>query len=712
MVEKVIHRFKLGMGNYWGVFMVIAASAMVTLGYFSPSSETTAFTVMAVAMLSFATVWKLISRLKDSPIKSSLPDKSIGSDLEMVFLFVVAFSVFIQFTGGGRSLFFPIIYALTAFLGAFFHPTISLPALLLAITLDVAGARYAIAGSGSLITYVHSALMVLFYILGYIALRMENFHLKINYSRTFDKEISKIWQDARDFRIIGTSVAKSSRNRADAEQLLSMASVESIHQNLYFLINLIGETMGLTTVVLLWFDNNGKTLKIKEASTESPYMSNGEFDSSKGSIGNIIRNQQPLILGNYGERFPKGSLPYYKGPQEIGSFMGVPVMENGQLRGVLCGDRTNPHPFSHEHLKIFRNGANQIIRILTTERTLHSVEQSKFEQEKFFQASSMLNNALGIKEVLKSAFAAVNSIIPCEEMAMVLIEENSDKLKIIGSTGTLMSSLSDTIIDPKRSLLTIAMENKHYMPINGELRDKKQIVIPVDGIDFSQMGSVLIIPLLTGEKSVGAFILASKERNLFNQNRRDMVGVIADHISVTIQNAVMYQKLETMATTDGLTGLTNHRTFQEKFSEMIARAERTNVPVSLLITDIDKFKNVNDTYGHPVGDIVIKSVASILKDQARNIDLAARYGGEEFAVVLEATDFAGAKIFAERIRQEVESQVYDSSLGPFKTSMSLGIATFPDNGKHKQLLIERADKSLYWAKEHGRNQVVHFSDIS
>ena len=102
-----------------------------------------------------------------------------------------------------------------------------------------------------------------------------------------------------------------------------------------------------------------------------------------------------------------------------------------------------------------------------------------------------------------------------------------------------------------------------------------------------------------------------------------------------MQNARMYEVLEEQATTDGLTGLVNHRTFQERFSTMLGRAERHELPVSLLLTDIDHFKKINDSYGHPTGDEVLRRVAAILKASARKIDIVARYGGEEFALVLE-----------------------------------------------------------------------------
>ncbi len=126
----------------------------------------------------------------------------------------------------------------------------------------------------------------------------------------------------------------------------------------------------------------------------------------------------------------------------------------------------------------------------------------------------------------------------------------------------------------------------------------------------------------------------------------------------------------------------------------------------MLLTDIDHFKKVNDTYGHPTGDAVLKRVAAILKASARKIDIVARYGGEEFALVLEGTDRAGARQLAERIREEVGAQTFESSKGPFKATLSLGVAVYPDDGKAKQEVIHCADQALYAAKHGGRNRTV------
>jgi two-component system, cell cycle response regulator len=169
--------------------------------------------------------------------------------------------------------------------------------------------------------------------------------------------------------------------------------------------------------------------------------------------------------------------------------------------------------------------------------------------------------------------------------------------------------------------------------------------------------------------------------------------------------------METMATTDGLTGLTNHRSFQERLSEMLERAHRHGHKVAVLLCDIDHFKPVNDNYGHPVGDEFLRRVARVLQDTVRKIDITARYGGEEFVVVLEATDEANATRMANRIREGVAEIVVDTEKGPLQVTQSIGLAIFPDDATEKATLIERADHALYHAKDNGRNRVVTYQQF-
>ncbi len=164
-----------------------------------------------------------------------------------------------------------------------------------------------------------------------------------------------------------------------------------------------------------------------------------------------------------------------------------------------------------------------------------------------------------------------------------------------------------------------------------------------------------------------------------------------------------------LATIDGLTELYNHRYFQDTLKQQIEISRRYNQPVSLIICDIDFFKKFNDTYGHQAGDAVLRQVAQTLKKNSRTTDFVCRYGGEEMSIILPNTGVDEALLLANRICASVSEKPFHlTPLDTAPVTISLGVATFPDNAQTPQDLIEWADKGLYYAKEHGRNQVGRY----
>lgn len=172
-------------------------------------------------------------------------------------------------------------------------------------------------------------------------------------------------------------------------------------------------------------------------------------------------------------------------------------------------------------------------------------------------------------------------------------------------------------------------------------------------------------------------------------------------------------QLQQMATHDGLTGLLNYRQFNLMLKDSIARYKRYGRPVSLLMIDIDHFKQVNDTYGHLAGDAVLAELGKHLKRQARAIDHVCRYGGEEFAVLLPETDSTGASFFAQRLYEMMASEQWDLGNGTqISMTISVGIASCPDHADTSQALVAAADSALYAAKQAGRNRAYNYGDIA
>ncbi len=249
-----------------------------------------------------------------------------------------------------------------------------------------------------------------------------------------------------------------------------------------------------------------------------------------------------------------------------------------------------------------------------------------------------------------------------------------------------------------------------------QTKNKKEVPVLINGISRKSKGQIfndwVFMPMhrrseyedqLVRSKKAAEEAAALKEQ--INASLAEAQKVLeAKQAELLEANA----RLETLTITDGLTGLKNHRGFQEDLSIQIAIIKRKPAPLSLLLIDVDRFKNINDTYGHPIGDKYLIKIARILRRNSREGDFAARYGGEEFAFILADTDPLNAIKVAEKFRKAVESTSWPGKA----ITISIGVSTLlPGAILDKALFISLADQALYLSKERGRNRVTHATDL-
>jgi len=219
--------------------------------------------------------------------------------------------------------------------------------------------------------------------------------------------------------------------------------------------------------------------------------------------------------------------------------------------------------------------------------------------------------------------------------------------------------------------------------------------------------SALAAPL-GGDGGVGIVSVARGDRR-FTPGEHELFSYLTNQASVSVENVDLHETVQRQAVTDELTGLFNHRRFQEVMTQEVERARRYHQEMGLIMLDIDNFKRVNDTYGHLQGDMVLREVARVLRQSSREIDEPARYGGEEMAVALPQTDLEGAYRFAERVRRRIEAldlPLLDGD-GTLKVTASFGAASLAKSpGEGKDALVAAADAALYRAKRSGKNRTV------
>jgi two-component system cell cycle response regulator len=400
---------------------------------------------------------------------------------------------------------------------------------------------------------------------------------------------------------------------------------------------------------------------------------------------------------------------YYEKRPALSDVVAAPVMTDGRVLGVLVADRVDGRLFGPRDVRLLESLAAQFGRALHLRTALSALSREKRQKERFYQASRDFSAARTVEQVAKVATGAAKRVLEVEFAAVVVAGDEDSPLSIVAAEGSESWSARELVgrVCSLDSLVGRALGRKRPTP--GPHDAGLTLFGPGPALP---LGWVQVVPLVWKNLSVGALVIGQSGEESLPQERLDMAGVMADHAAVAIANARMYERMERMATTDGLTGLVNHRQFQAVFDAHLARAERYGRKLSLIFTDIDHFKDINDKYGHPVGDQVLKRVAAIMRSTARRTDVVARYGGEEFAVLMEETGHSGAQHIAERIRKAVEAEVFHCEAETFHCTLSLGVATFPEDGSDKYRLTACADQALYQAKRSGRNQTSVFSAVA
>lgn len=523
---------------------------------------------------------------------------------------------------------------------------------------------------------------------------------------------------ARDFGLLTAQAAPirtlPALARLDGSPTVGRMTLDFLDASFAIHLDLLRQTLGLTSAVVLWRGAEGATLKIRGCSSSREDILEGPFSMDKGAVASVFRDTPELAVAPASAR--GGGLPYYRDGDGVGAFFALGLSDpadalSGEAPlGVLCVDRADPRPWTEAERQVLRLSARKIALDVETGRALKDTDRERRVIQRFCAGLRALNGVLGLEEVAEAALDSVAAMAPFDFGAVTTF--NGALHKVVAARGLDAERLEGLTFAVEEGLVGKAVQSRTVLPATGVYRGARPIFTEDDRL--TALKALLIIPLIkkgAGQGPLGALVVGATDAEAYASPRREMVELVASQVAIKLDLAQAHEQIREMATLDGLTGLSNHRVFQQAFDNMLNRATRQQGQVCLLLTDIDRFKSVNDTYGHPFGDKVLKSVAKVLAKAARKVDLAARYGGEEFAILLEGTGEEGGVQMAERIRAEVQSLMFDFEGRPVQVTLSLGVAAYPANGLEKTELIARADEALYHAKRSGRNRTVAASTL-
>lgn len=314
------------------------------------------------------------------------------------------------------------------------------------------------------------------------------------------------------------------------------------------------------------------------------------------------------------------------------------------------------------------------------------------------------------EDVIKEILGLLNRVVNYH-LAAVLIEQDETMNMML----YINQAVSESFVEESITRIKEAGINKAGFNIRKD-NLKIRTVSPPPYIrskneSLERVKSILTIPMGAHKTVIGILCLASAFENAFNVETIEVLNIIANEFTIVINNAMFYDQFKLLAITDGLTKCYNHRHFQEVLESEFQRAKRYKLTFSLLIGDIDNFKKINDTYGHQIGDIVLKGIGSLLKRNVRDLDVVARYGGEEFAVIMPETDDKGAYGTAERIRYAIAEYIFSGLPPQTYVTISIGVGTYPKLKVGSKFdFVKKIDKALYRAKEEGKNKVCVAED--
>ena len=377
---------------------------------------------------------------------------------------------------------------------------------------------------------------------------------------------------------------------------------------------------------------------------------------------------------------------------------------------LLLTEKKNGEAYGKADIELFQaivglasTSINNAMLFERSEETKNDLDHKVFNLMTLQQASKVLSSTLNLEELINISIDMFLETVWANKGVLMLVSEGSSDLEVMAFKGMTEEQIEELKKDPAESWVMTAIEKERKPIFAKELSGKSyQSYTAIN----KELPFAVYVPMIKENELYGIVKVGPKiNGEAFTDNDLEFFETLASQAVIAFENARLYS----LAITDSITKLYVHRYFQLRLEEEVARSKRYNSTISLLMCDIDHFKNVNDTFGHQQGDCILREVSRIIRKNVRNTDIACRYGGEEFSIILPETTQSDARIVAERIRRDVAKCDFPSIIPeqpPVHCSISIGVAGFPLNADNKDQLIQKADAALYKAKDGGRNKVI------
>ncbi len=318
-------------------------------------------------------------------------------------------------------------------------------------------------------------------------------------------------------------------------------------------------------------------------------------------------------------------------------------------------------------------------------------------------------NCLDLDRIAEVCTKNILSLVGVRFASLYILDETNNILHLHKHNHPFLINKIVSLNQNPPSPMVMAVRSKELILV-GDIDTHTKPIIRKSQRSFAgnyKTNNCAIVPLVCQNRVVGVLNLADKVQGSFDSENIALIELFSQLVGASIGNIKLFEKMQRQATTDGLTGLVNHKTFYEILEKELLRSRRYGGQISLIMIDIDNLKKTNDTHGHRAGDKVIKEISRRIKESIRQIDTAARYGGDEFAVILPNTSLTDAYIVAERMVQVVAQSPTTWRKEQIQLSISVGLGQY-DADTNPEDITSRSDQALYTAKQAGKNTVRIF----
>jgi diguanylate cyclase (GGDEF)-like protein len=488
------------------------------------------------------------------------------------------------------------------------------------------------------------------------------------------------------------------RRKAELEALHSVTQRSTASQTTEDAVRSTVEAidrLGYPTAAVLLFDERRRELVVQASPNLAPEQWWRRIPVGTGVTGQAAASGEPVVVADTA-RHP-GYISRGGGAR---SEIALPLKVKGRLIGVLDVEHPRPRAFGEDEVHVLASFANQAAVAIDSAR-LYEWEKVRAEQLDALREYStrVVQTAQTESEVIAALLHYLKRLTRPDQAVMYRPGHENGPLEVVQRLGEPGRCGESPLIEP--SSRCIAFRTGTRYRFDGPADLPCPVKSPAGG-----SAHYLCLPVVVAGEVNGVVHLDSEREGHWDEERVRLCRAFVNFTAPMLQNIRYTKQLSQEAIVDELTGLHNRRFLEGHLAKQLAMAARYGQPLAVLMLDIDHFKEVNDRFGHDVGDSVLRSFASCLSRAVRASDVVARWGGEEFVVVLPSTDARSAQALAEKIRTAVERLRFDDLVpGLAGVTVSIGAASFPEHAKHPEVLMKSADLALYRAKERGRNRV-------